>query len=199
MFRFLYGAVLLSIFLLPGLTATAVAQEATSTANFVTPDPADCQIEPRSLDSIIALAGTPAAILPATPSLENAVPADDDTVAAVTSIAHESVACFNAGDFLRQFSFYTDEVILAIMPPGLTAEDLTGFLGASPEPLPEEARESVMVRDVMVRSNGEVTAYFVIRSQEGTFTTFVTLEDPGDGYVITSDIEVDAELATPIA
>lgn len=183
--------------MIPG--GTAIPAAATPADEFVTPDPSACQIEPRSLDSVVALLGTPVAGPPATPGTDEGEPADAEIVAAVTALAQESVACFNAGNFLAQFAFYTDDALLALIPPGLTATDLTGFLGAPPEPLPVEARESVMVRDVMVLPDGQVTAHFVMRNPEGTFTTFVTLEQQEDGFVIVSDIDVDAELATPAA
>jgi hypothetical protein len=186
--------------LLSVLSLSAVAsQQATPTAEFVMPDPADCQIEPRTLESVTALAGTPVAAPVATASLEGAEPASEEIVAAVTAVVQESVACFNAGNFLAQFAFHTDEALMAIIPPGLTAEDLAGFFGAPPEPLPEEARESVMVRDVMVLPDGQVSAQFVMRNLEGTFTTLVTLEDQGNRYVITSDVDVDSEPVTPAA
>ncbi|MBA2470499.1 MAG: hypothetical protein H0V37_13930 [Chloroflexia bacterium] len=178
---------------------TTVPAAATPTGEFVTPDPSACLIEPRSLDSVVALLGAPVTGSPATPAMETGSAADADVVATVTALAQESVACFNAGNFLAQFAFYTDDALVALIPPGLTADDLTGFLGAPPEPLPAEARESVMVRDVVILPDGQVTAYFVLRNLEGTFTTFVTLEEQGDGYVITSDIDVEAELATPAA
>lgn len=184
--------------LLFSLGAFAAAQEATPGDDFITPDPAECQIEPRTLESITSLAGTPAPVSPATPSFEDGVPADDEVVAAVNAIARESVACSNAGSYLAQFAFYTDEALLGIMPPGLTAEDIAAFIGGESEPLPEEGRFSVMVWDVMVLPDGRVTAYFVtFFPEEGAFTTFITFEKRGDGYVITSDINVEAEVATP--
>ena len=192
-------AVVFAVCLLAGLSRGALTQEATPAGDFVTPDPSECRIEPRTIESVIVLTGTPVPTPPAIPSLEGGEPASAAVAAGVTAVARESVACFNAGDFLRQFAFYTDAAILAIMPPGLTAEDLTDFLGTPPQPLPEEGRESVAVRDVMVLPGGRVTAYFLMRNPEGTFTTFVTLEERGDGYVITSDIDFAAEFTTPAA
>ncbi len=183
----------------PHLALAQGGTETTPTEDFFTPNPSACQIEPRTLESVTALAGTPAPSSLATPSPLEGVPADAGVVAAVTALAQESVACFNAGNFLAQFAFYTDDALLALIPPGLTADDLAGFLGAPPEPLPAGSRESVMVRAVMVLPDGHVTAYVVLRNLEGTFTTFVTLQEQGDGYVITSDIDVEAQLATPAA
>lgn len=183
--------------MVPGGAASPAA--AIPSGNFITPEPSSCRIEPRSLDSVVMLLGTPVVDSPATPASDGAVPADAAVVAAVTALAEESVACLNAGNFLAQFAFYTDEALLALIPPGLAVDDLTAFLGAPPEPLPVEARESVMVRDVMVLPNGQITADVVLRNVEGTFTTFVTLELQGDKLVIVSDINVDAELATPAA
>jgi hypothetical protein len=133
--RSIVSSFVLSLLIFAGVVGNSLAQESTPAADLVTPDPAECLVVPRTLNSVLALSGTPVAA-PATPSLEGAVPAGGDVVAAVTTIAQESVACFNAGTFLAQFTFYSGEAILAIMPPGTTIAELTAFLGAAPEPLP---------------------------------------------------------------
>jgi hypothetical protein len=51
----------------------------------------------------------------------------------------------------------------------------------------------------MVLPDGRVTALFVRRNPEGAFTTFVTLVPRGETYVITSDIDIESEAATPAA
>lgn len=197
-------AMFLSLFFVVGLFGTALAQEVTpetSQAGFVAPDPSECQIEPRALDSILALVATPASGTPdlSTPVVGEPIGerADAETAEAVIAIARESVSCFNAGDFLRQFAFYTDNGLRTIMPEGLTEEDLIAFLGGTPEPLPEGVWESVQVRDIMVPQDGRVTAYVIVRSPDGVFTTFVTFAEQDDGWIIDSDVDVSEEFATP--
>src|SRR5688572_15361300 len=93
------AAVLAIIALDPGLT---LAQEGTPTVDFVTPDPAECQIALRSIDSIVTTLATPIAGTPATakPGGDEATgqPADAETVAAVTALARDATACGNLGD-----------------------------------------------------------------------------------------------------
>lgn len=179
--RRLITLVIVGLLFSPVVPSRAIAQEATPGEEFVTPDPSVCQIEPHILESVTSLAGTPVPASPPTPSFDDAAPADAEIEAAVTAVARELVTCFNAGNFLSQFAFYTDDALLAIMPPALTVEDLAGFLGGEPEPLPEAARESVMVRDVMVLPDGRVTAYLVILTVEGIFTTSSPWRSRGRG------------------
>lgn len=49
---------LVPLVLVPGrLAPTVTAQEAIPAGDFVTPDPSECQITPRTLGSVLALAG----------------------------------------------------------------------------------------------------------------------------------------------
>src|SRR5690606_16748616 len=102
--------------LLPGPIA---AQESTpATGEFVTPDPAECTVEPRSMESLLAISATPGVGTPpvrmqtdpANPTLNipNGEPADSATVETVTDTIHEMVACENAGDLRRAHAFVSD-------------------------------------------------------------------------------------------
>src|SRR3712207_324981 len=109
---------LLAALAVAGGVAPVAAQDATpgaGAAQFpITPDPADCTVEPRSADELLALwydpAGTPLAV-PGTPTAEQATsvtiplgpPADEATAAAVVAAASEVFACFAAGDALRAY------------------------------------------------------------------------------------------------
>ena len=97
-----------------------LAQDGTPTPDFVTPEPAECRIAPRSIDSIVSTLATPIPGPPTvvTPESDRTVgqPADAETVEAVMTLAREATACGNAGDYRRVFALYTDNG-LAYSPP----------------------------------------------------------------------------------
>src|SRR5215203_4616722 len=143
------GAVLAIVALAPGVT---LAQDGTPTVDFVTPDPAECRIAPRSIDSIASALATPIAGTPTTAKPEGAVatgqPADAETVAAVTALAREATACGKLGDYRRVFALYTDNGLPVFAADrGMTAEQLAGALAATPVPLPEESWQAARVQD----------------------------------------------------
>lgn len=180
--------------MLAAATASATAQVATpSSDGFVTPDPAECTIEPRSLESILAISGTPPPDLRtpvsiATPGLQvpaEGDPADPATVAAVTATIHGLVACENAGDQLRRFAFYTDNVLWYFetqqpLPP----EQKIAMFGATPVALPPEQVAAVRVGEVRVLSDGAVVAVVERRMTVGTATIVYVLVQDGDRYLI---------------
>lgn len=111
------------------------AQEATPPPDFITPDPTECTVEPRSTESIAALANTPEPSTPAvyppsialaTPGLQvpEGEPADEATVEAVTRTLREVAACVNAGDLRRVIALNTDiSVRTNLRDEPLTAEE----------------------------------------------------------------------------
>lgn len=193
---------LIAILLVSSGPATVATPVVPSPGDFVTPDPTECRIEQRTIESVVAVVATPAAETPAinTPTVgtPTAEPADGEMVRSVTATARESVACFNAGDFLRQLALYTDNGLRSITAgEGLTAEEVIAFLGGTPVPMPVAAWESVRVRDVRSLPDGRVTAFFDVRNPDGTFTSFVTLVRRDDRYLVDSDVEAAMEPATP--
>ena len=194
------AVVLATIALAPGLT---LAQEGTPTVDFVTPDPAECQIAPRSMESIAAALATPVAGAPATPNPAADVAtgqlADAETVEAVMTLAREATACGNLGDYRRVFALYTDNGLRVFATDrGLSAEQLTGALAATPVPLPEASWQGVRVRDVRIQSDGRVTAFIDFRSPQGVGSVFVALVHQGDRYLVDSEVVVPSRPATPV-
>jgi hypothetical protein len=192
------AAVLAIVALTPELT---LAQDGTPTRDFVIPDSAECQIAPRSVDSIAALATpvaeTPTAVKPGS-DVATGQPADAETVAAVTALAREATACGNLGDYRRVFALYTDNGLRVFAADrGMAAEQLAGALATPPVPLPEESWQGVRVRDVRVLSDGRVTAFIDFRSPEGIGTVFVALVRDGDRYLVDSEVAMPAPAATP--
>lgn len=118
-FAFLFGALLVVATMLLG--GTRAADAATQVATPIVPNPTECAVAPRSLDDLRALAtsalATPAASPPsdvvdqAPSSPPPGVPADAETVAAVTAVVEEALACQNAGAYLAIFTLQTDEFI----------------------------------------------------------------------------------------
>ena len=198
---FVHTAALLAIVALaPG---TTLAQVGTPSPDFVTPDPAECQIAPRSIESIVAALatsdnGTPTAVLPDGDAAAGQ-PADAETAAAVTALAREAAACGNAGDYRRVFALYTDNGLRVFAADrGMAVEQMAGALAVTPVPLPEESWQGVRVRDVRIQSDGRVTAFIDFRSPEGNGTVFVHLVQQGDRYLVDSEVVVPPAPATPV-
>jgi hypothetical protein len=193
------AAVLAIVALAPGLT---LAQAGTPTADFITPDPAECQIVPRSIDSIVAALATPAETpTPATPGSDATTgePADSATVEAVTTLVREATACGNAGDYRRVFALYTDNGLSVFAADrGMDVEQLAGALAATPVPLPEESWQAARVRDVRLQADGRVTAFADFRSPQGIGAVFVALVQQGDRYLVDSEVVVPPTPATPV-
>lgn len=194
------AAVLAIVALTPGLP---LAQEGTPSADFVAPDLAECRIAPRSIDSIVAALTTPVAGIttPAKPGSDMAAgqPADAETVATVTALVREATACGNAGDYRRVFALYTDNGLRVFAADrGMAVEQLTGFLAATPVPLPEESWQAARVRDVLIQSDARVTAFADFRSPQGIGTVFVALVQQGDRYFVDSEVVDPPMPGTPV-
>lgn len=186
--------------------APVAAQETTPVAVPVTPDPAACRSEPRTIDELYALLGTPVptasdtelsvstpAAGPAPVSLPAGEPADSATVGAITATIVEAYACFNAGDYLRAFALYSDEALQRFAEQGPFTKDIAAFFLATPEAFPEDFRSSVLaVRDVRVLPDGRVGALVDTDDPtslpEGTDVDFVVFVEQGDRYLIDEEI-----------
>ena len=195
----LITASLAFIALASGMT---LAQGATPPIDFVTSDPGECRIAPRSIDSIaFALAtpvgGTPKLVRPDSDSTVGQ-PADAETVEAVIALAREATACGNAGDYRRVFALYTDNGLRVFATDrGMMAEQLAGALAATPVPLPEELWQEVRVRDVRIQSDGRVTGFIEFRSPDVIGIVFVVLIRDGDRYLVDSEVALPSAAATP--
>jgi hypothetical protein len=102
-----------------------VPRTATVVARLDTPDPDLCDVEPRTIDGMLALIATPTA-QQATPSaVEPSATPDDATATDATTdrpasaaiigqiqrTVREIVACGNAGDLLRVWAFFSDNFV----------------------------------------------------------------------------------------
>lgn len=131
--------------LVGGSTLPALAQDATPGAGPsqfpFPPDPADCTVEPRSADDLLALwygpDGSPVAVEADSASDESTTevtipvgaPADEATVTAVTDTVRGVFACFAGGNTLGAYAFFTDDLAQLFGPePGTPREEAEAFL-----------------------------------------------------------------------
>ncbi len=186
-----------------GGLAQAVAQDATPVGQAgVT-----CEAEPRSADELLALwygdanapDATPVAAQ-ASPVMEQEAaneitipigePADAETVAAVTETLYQVMACFAAGDILRSYGLFTDDLAQLFGPePGTSRADAEAFLAGGGEDGGEEQSEVVSVANVMVLEDGRVGAFVVDRYETGDALTYVVFEDVGGRWLADEVIE----------
>jgi hypothetical protein len=186
--------------------AQVAAQDATPIALPVTPDPAAYLVEPRTIDDLYDLLGTPVPVSaeeepsqsipasgPTEVSLPAGEPADSATVTAITTTIVEAYACFNAGDYLAAFALYSDDALLRFTEQGPFTEDIAAFFLATPEAFPEDFRSSVVaVRDVRVLPDGRVGALVDTNDPtsppEGTDVDFVVFVEQEGRYLIDEEI-----------
>jgi plastocyanin len=177
-----------------------IAQDATPAAGEVV-DPAECQVEPRTVEEIEQLIGTAGEAEEATPGAAQAgsmegEDADEATIQAVTQTYRELVACLNAGEFLRIYALYTDDYLRrTLADSGMDLQQLQ----ATPAPDQREGTALVGVSDVRQIAGGRVTARVeTTSSPEGTVSVILgVLEPVDDRFLIADETVVDAEAATP--
>lgn len=124
------------------------------------PGAEDCLIEPRTLEAIAAMAGTPASA-PPTPELAGSEPADAATIAGITQTARELVACSNAGDTMRRLALYSDRRIRMSYPEGPTPA--LERMSREAMPVPEFEKVALLKLDEVMRMpDGRVSALVAI-------------------------------------
>lgn len=120
----------------------------------------DCQIAPRTLESIAQMAGTPASA-PPTPDVAGSEPADQATIAAINETARELVACSNAGDTMRRLALYSDRRIRMSYPQGPTP--VLERMAEAAMPVVEYERVALINLDEVMRMpDGRVSAQVAI-------------------------------------
>lgn len=215
--RWLSLAVVIMMLLASQATAAAFAAQVASPVarpdGLLVPDPEACQIEPRELDFFAQLPSTPVAGTPsvsprsvdpvetrfsppdASPRplvLPPAEPADLATVAAVTGVMREALACRNAGDLLRYTALLSDDLLLAIAAERPLPD--VQRLPAVPQPLPPEQRLGyAAVLDARVLADGRVA--LLVETDDpteppfGRGTDLLIFVDEGDGWLIDGLLE----------
>src|SRR5215217_991700 len=145
------------------------AQDGSPVAGLDVPSPAECTVQPRSVDELRALfrevAATPVLDSPVaspTPAVApTGAPADEQTVAAVNATWRQYIACINKGDQARMFALVSDAMVrrqfVVDVAFGVTEDALFAYLSGTPVPLPADQSASfVPVEDARVLSDGRV-------------------------------------------
>lgn len=111
----LASGILASLLLSLSLVSVATAQDQTPRELPFTPDPGFCTIEPRSIDELATMFGTPPAATPMPPTPDIGTPAGDEAdkeiVGQVTTTVIEAIACANATDYFRFLALFSDEAL----------------------------------------------------------------------------------------
>jgi hypothetical protein len=158
---------------LVGLSSGGVAAQDASpaAADFVTPDPAECQVPPRTVDELVQFLATPAAGEPAAATPDalptGGEPADPDTVAAVNGVTQEIYACINANAFLRVFALYTDAYISRSLVDEDVNPEALGLFATPIAPQAADERTSIAVSRVELLPDGRVGALVTSRDPLG--------------------------------
>ena len=125
-------------------------------ADFVTPDPAECTITPRTADELVVLAETPdqaavdaleAAWFDPPLTVPDGAPADAAKTTAVVETYRLIVACFNAGNKLAVDALWTDDALRQFEARVPTGE---------PTPVPADMRAAFRVTEVRVLPDGRM-------------------------------------------
>ncbi len=167
----------------------------------VTPPPEACTVEPRALESFLALLGTPEADQVAEDGAQETEepvvsvpvgrPVDRKVRDAIAATVHELYACFNAGDVRRAFALVSDTYLRDLtVEQSLTPADV-GFFMAEPAPVPIESRTTLLaITDVSVLPGGRVGA-FVVAAQPlaGTETVYTIFYQQNGQWVVDEIIE----------
>jgi hypothetical protein len=170
------------------------AQTGTPTASFDAPLPSECTVAPRSEDELRALfrqaAATPIpASLEASPTSAVAptgTPADARTVAEVTAVWRQYLACISAGDQPRIFALLSDAMVLRQFLVdrafGVTEDALFEYLAATPVPIvPEHPVPFEPFSEVLLLDDGRVAAVGTGEQGKGDVRIFVK---QGDRWLI---------------
>ena len=177
--RSLFAAGAAAVIAMPGL---AGAQDGTDIGGDLlplTPGSGQCVVAaPRTMEDIQAIldagdqTASPQTSLiaegePVTNIPSSAAPADDATIAAITSTLITWYGCVNGGDLLAAAALETDGLIAEQIATGLTlsnqeladGENLLDILGADPVPLEGDAQFTInIIRDAIVFRTGDVRA-----------------------------------------
>lgn len=170
-----------AVTLLLGLTVgyRGSAQDATPTVD-LSPNADECVIEPRTIEELQAVYGEPqpdgageatSLAMSATPGIDAlpiGEPADDETIAEVTTAIRRQFACFNGGDHLRSLSGVTDDFLMTQVGLALFDEGFVALLENDPVVLPEEDQTELLgIRAVTVYEDGRVGALVDYRAGFG--------------------------------
>ena len=173
------GIVAMTLFLGLSVGLRGSAQDATPTVD-LSPNADECVIEPRTIEELQAVYGEPhpdgageatSLAMSATPGIDVlpvGEPADDETIAEITSAIRRQFACFNGGDHLSSLSGVTDEFLVVQVGLALFDEGFVALLENEPVVLVEEDQTELLgIREVTVYEDGRVGALVDYRAGFG--------------------------------
>lgn len=224
-FSVLASVLVVAVLLSFGTARVTAAQEATPAPDN-SPNPEECVMEPRALEDLQLMVGTPhpagageasaiaRAATPASFQLPQGEPPDAATVEAITQLIRHQFACHNAGHYLAGFAGTTDEFISSQVGTALFDADLVAVLEATPQPLAEELQTQLLeVSDVTIHPDGRAGALVHYLSPTGPCdslhptgqeTDLWIFEQQPDGQWLLDEVVENLEgqhgpLATPTA
>ena len=174
----------------PG-TDTSPSTPAAAAADFITPDPAECTVTPRTLDALQALAATPdvaaadallTAILIPGLDIPEGQPADAATAEAIRATFRQMTACFNAGNDLAAYALWTDDALRQIRVESPATDAV--------QAVPAEKQTAVRVTEVRLLPDGRVVAMREERSAGSTTAVAQVLVRQGDRFLIDETLDL---------
>jgi hypothetical protein len=156
------------------------------------PSPEECLVESRELPLLPEGAGqstaaTPGPIVTGTPqpfALPTGEPADAEITAAVMATVREAVACRNAGDLLRAYSLFTQEMLVALFGgPETIDPEVRAVVAEGPRPLQPERRLGIVgMSEVVILPDGRAGALVETATTRREFLDYLYFErDPESG------------------
>ncbi len=185
-------ALLLVLFGALAFSSASVAQaQATPTAiERDTPAPEECLVATREFPLFPAGVGQRVAATPApvvTPPAEPFTPpagaaADAETIAAVTATVREAIACRNAGELLRAYALFTQDMIVALYGgPATIDPELRRVVAEGPRQVPPARRLAIVaIDDVVTLADGRAGAVVETETASRTFRDYLIFEWDAD-------------------
>src|SRR3954469_23471483 len=156
------------VFVIAGLGWTLTTSALASSDGSPTPDvpPGSlCTIEAPSLQELNAAILTPPAGASPVPmrtpgTVPEGVPADAETMAAITAVVRELVGCYNAGKLLRVYGLYTDDYLYRLFTRQGGCPRASNDSNATPEPESDPSRHTAIlsIADVRLLEDGTAGA-----------------------------------------
>lgn len=156
------------------------------------PLPEECDIEPLRLPLFEGtpptgeLGGDPT---PTPFAIPDGALVEEDEAAAITATIRRSLACRNAGDFLRAYAFYTDHFLLDLLGGPAKAADAMEALQDQPTPIAvAEQLGLVNVSEVRRLDDGRVGAVVVTQDGSRAYADYLYLVEAEDGRWLIDDL-----------
>ena len=194
-----FTVVLIAALFLFGNPALTAARQDAAAIGPVTPAPADCIVDARTADSVIAIfaAATPVADPAASPDVTIPLgdPAETAVVTEITSLIHQAFACLNAGDYLRFLNLLTDQAVVTnfswvgeMIVNGELPSELTEPVAMNPD-----SQQTILgIGAVTQVADGSITAVVVFidpSAEEAVSALHLTLLQDGDRWLIDRAID----------